>query len=150
VVSVALLAASGATAKSLTKTVFAGPPPQTSGIAAKLLPKTFTGRYSPDINAYFNKKTTINAGDSVSFQILGFHTVDFPGKASGAQPLIVPGTTLANVTDAAGNPFWFNGKVPNVGLNPALFAGSSPRPTTAASGGTAGSPPATGRPSHSS
>ena len=127
VVSVALLAASGATAKSLTKTVFAGPPPQTSGIAAKLLPKTFGGRYSPDINAYFNKKTTINVGDSVSFQILGFHTVDFPGKASGAQPLIVPGTTLANVTDAAGNPFWFNGHVPNVGLNPALFAGSKPK-----------------------
>jgi plastocyanin len=122
VVSVALIAASGATAKSLTKTVFAGPPPQTNGIAAKLLPKSFTKTFSPDINAYFNKKTTINVGDSVSFQIDGFHTVDFPGKASGALPLIVPGTTPANVIDAAGNPFWFDGKVPNVGLNTALFA----------------------------
>ncbi len=122
VVSVALIAASGAAAKSLTKTVYAGPPPPTQGIAAKLLPKTFTKTYNPDINAFFNKKTTINVGDAVSFQLLGFHTVDFPGRAGGAQPLIVPGTTLATTVDAAGNPFWFDGKVPNVGLNPALFA----------------------------
>jgi len=121
---VALLAASGAMAKPLTKVVFAGPPPQAQKIAAKLLPKNFLKRYSPDVNAFFNHKTTVNVGDTVSFQILGFHTVDFPGKAGRALPLIVPGNTLATAVDAAGNPFWFDGKVPNVGLNPGLFAGS--------------------------
>ena len=111
-------------AKSLTKVVFAGPPPQTQKIAAKLLPKSFVKVYSPDINAFFTKKTTVNVGDTVSFQLGGFHTVDFPGKAGSALPLIVPGNTRATTVDAAGNPFWFDGKVPNVGLNPGLFAGS--------------------------
>ena len=122
---VALVAASGAMAKSLTKTVLAGPPPITSKIAAKYLPKNFAKTYNPDINAFFNKKTTINVGDSVSFMLLGFHTVDFPAKGGSALPLIVPGKTLVSgVNDAAGNPFWFNGKVPNVGINPALFGPS--------------------------
>lgn len=121
----ALIAATGAMAKSLVKTVTAGPPPAVNKIAAKLVPnsKSFVKTYNPDINAFFNKKTTINVGDTVSFQILGFHTVDLPGKAGAPVPLIVPGTTLVNgVNDAAGNPFWFNGKVPNVGLNTALLA----------------------------
>ncbi|MFL5865171.1 MAG: plastocyanin/azurin family copper-binding protein [Solirubrobacteraceae bacterium] len=121
---VALLAASGAMAKPLTKVVLAGPPPQIQTIAGKLLPKNFVKRYSPDINAFFNKKTTVHVGDTVSFQLLGFHTVDFPGRAGRALPLIIPGSTPATAVDAAGNPFWFDGKVPNVGLNPGLFAGS--------------------------
>lgn len=115
-------------AKPVTKLVFAGPPPQTKAIAGKLLPKSFPARYQPDINAYFNKKTTINVGDTVSFALAGFHTVDFPGKAGAALPLIVPGTLVSGVNDAAGNPFWFNGKVPNVGLNPMLLG--PPKKTT--------------------
>jgi plastocyanin len=119
----ALLTSSGAMAKSLTKVVFAGPPPQTQKIAAKLVPKSFVKLYNPDINAFFNKKTAINVGDTVSFQLLGFHTVDLPGKAGAPLPLILPGKGLVSgVNDAAGNPFWFNGKVPNVGLNPLLLA----------------------------
>jgi plastocyanin len=93
-------------------------------IAARYLPKTFSKTYNPDINAFFTKKTTVNVGDTVSFQLGGFHTVDFPGKAGSALPLIVPGKTAATTVDSAGNPFWFDGKVPNVGLNPGLFAGS--------------------------
>jgi plastocyanin len=120
----ALVAASGAMGKSLTKTVIAGPPPPTQGIAAKLLPKTFSKQYSPDINAFFNNKTTINVGDSVKFLLFGFHTVDFPAQGASALPLIVPGTTATGINDAAGNPFWFDGKVPNVGINPALLASS--------------------------
>jgi plastocyanin len=118
----ALVAASGATAKSLTKVVSAGPPASINKIAAKLLPKSFNKTYNPDINAFFNKKTTINVGDTVSFVIGGFHTVDFPAKGGAALPLIVPGALATGVNDAAGNPFWFDGKVPNVGLNVALFA----------------------------
>ena len=86
-------------------------------------PRASPRLYNPDINAFFNKKTTINVGGTVSFQLLGFHTIDFPGKAGTPLPLIVPGSTLVSgVNDAAGNPFWFNGKVPNVGINAALLA----------------------------
>jgi plastocyanin len=119
---VALISASGATAKSLTKVVYAGPAPGIGKVAAKLVPRSFGKLYSPDINAFFNKKTTINVGDTVSFQIRGFHTIDFPGRGGAALPLIVPGKLATGVNDAAGNPFWFDGRVPNVGLNPTLFA----------------------------
>jgi plastocyanin len=125
---VALSAATAALAKPVTKVVYAGPPPSVNKIAAKLLPKSFNKAFNPGINAFFNKKTTINVGDSVSFQLQGFHTVDFPGKGGAALPLIVPGKLATGVNDAAGNPFWFDGKVPNVGLNAALFA--PPKATT--------------------
>jgi plastocyanin len=124
VVLVALVLASGAMAKSLTKIVYAGPPPQTQGIAEKLLPRSFPKLYTPDINAFFNKKTTINVGGSVTFLLGGFHTIDFPAKGGSALPLVVPGTTATGINDAAGNPFWFNGKVPNLGINPQLFGSS--------------------------
>jgi plastocyanin len=103
----------------VTKVVTAGPPPQINKIAAKLLPKSFS-KLNPDINAFFNKKTTINVGDTVSFQLRGFHTVDFPAAGGSALPLIVTGKT-ATGNDAAGSPFWWSGKVPSVGLNTALF-----------------------------
>jgi plastocyanin len=123
-VAVALVSSSGAMAKSLTKTVIAGPPSVINQVAAKYLPQTFSKTYNPDINAFFNKKTTINVGDTVSFQLRGFHTVDFPAQGGKALPLIVPGQTATGINDAAGNPFWFNGKVPNLGINPQLFGTS--------------------------
>jgi plastocyanin len=109
--------------KPVNKIVIAGPPPQTQGIAQKLLPKNFPKLYSPDINAFFNKKTTINVGGSVTFLLAGFHTVDFPAKGASPLPLIVPGKPVSGVNDAAGNPFWFNG-LPSAGINPQLFSGS--------------------------
>jgi plastocyanin len=134
-------------AKSLTKVVFAGPPPAVNKIAAKLVPKNFVKTYNPDINAFFNKKTTINAGDTVSFVIAGFHTVDLPGKAGTALPLIVPGTSLVSgVNDAAGNPFWFNGKVPNVGINVALLAPSKGKTYNGSTRVDSGLPAPTGPP----
>jgi plastocyanin len=123
--AVALASASGAMAKSLTKVVTAGPSPAVSKVAAKLVPKNFAKTFNPDINAFFSKKTTINVGDTVSFQILGFHDIDLPGKAGAPLPFIVPGKTLVSgVNDAAGNPFWFNGRVPTVGVNTSLLAPS--------------------------
>ena len=119
---VMLVSAAGASAKALTKVVYAGPPPNINQVAGKLgVTQSFGKAFSPDINAYFNKKTTINVGDSVSFQLRGFHTVDFPATGGSALPLIVPGKT-ATGNDAAGNPFWWSGMLPSVGLNPALFA----------------------------
>ncbi len=121
---VSLVAVTSASAASLTKVVYAGPPPVTNQIAGQLLPKSFGKTYNPDINAFFRQRVTINAGDTVSFQLRGFHTIDLPGKSGTDLPLIVPGSVVAGVNDAAGSPFWFNGKVPSLGLNPQLFAPS--------------------------
>lgn len=122
----ALLAPVAANA-AVTKTVYAGPPPASKGIAGKILPnpQQFVKAYSPDINAFFNQRTTINVGDSVRFKIRGFHTVDIPAKGGGDLPLILPGALVSGVNDAAGAPFWFNGHVPSLGFNPQLFARSA-------------------------
>jgi plastocyanin len=123
VVAGALLAVP-AGAAAHTKTVYAGPPPAAHALAVKLLGKKFVTQNSPDVNDFFQHRVTINTGDTVSFVIAGFHTIDLPGTGQGDLPLLTPGTTVSGINDAAGNPFWFNGKVPNVGINPALFAPS--------------------------
>jgi plastocyanin len=121
---VALIAAPAAMAASA-KTVSAGPPPSTTKIAAKYVPKSFVGRYNPDFNAFFRQRTTVQVGGTVTFQLRGFHTVDLPGKAGTALPVIAPQSSLVSgVNDAAGNPFWFNGRLPNLSFNPALLAPS--------------------------
>ncbi|HEY5430508.1 MAG TPA: hypothetical protein VIK04_15435 [Solirubrobacteraceae bacterium] len=102
-------------------TVYAGPP-RVGGLT-----KQFKQRYNPDVNAFFSQRVTINAGDKVTFKLNGFHTVDLPGTTGQDLPLLVPGATVTGVNDAAGSPFWFNGKVPSIGLNPALFAPSGPK-----------------------
>jgi plastocyanin len=50
------------------------------------------------------------------------HTIDIPPVGGQDRPLVVPGAPVAGVNDASGNPFWFNGKVPSLGLNPVLLA----------------------------
>ena len=126
---VALLA-TPALASAETKIVYAGPPAVTKRIASRVIaasglrPKVFAARYKPDVNDFFLHRVTINAGDTVSFRLEGFHTVDLPGKSGADLPLIVGGRTAHGFNDAAGNPFWFNGKVPILGLNPALLARS--------------------------
>ena len=123
VAAVALLAVP-AGAAAHTKTVYAGPPPAAHALAVKILGKKFVTQNSPDVNDFFQHRVTINTGDTVSFVIAGFHTIDLPGAGQGDLPLLTPGSTVSGINDAAGNPFWFNGKVPNVGINPALFAPS--------------------------
>jgi plastocyanin len=114
-----------ATAGARTKVVTAGPPASISKVVAKYLPPSFGNTYHPDVNAFFNQRTTINVGDTVSFQIRGFHTVDLPGRSHTDLPLIVPTGAIANgFNDAAGNPFWFNGKLPLIGLDSRLFSRS--------------------------
>ncbi|MDQ6835981.1 MAG: hypothetical protein M3016_07310, partial [Actinomycetota bacterium] len=56
-----------AAAGARTKVVFAGPFPGINKIAAKLVPKSFSKQYNPNINAFFNRRTTIHIGDTVSF-----------------------------------------------------------------------------------
>ena len=122
----ALMFAASATAA--TRTVYAGSPGKlTQKIASKLIPnvKSFVGKYNPDINNFFNQRLTIHAGDTVSFRIEGFHTIDLPGSSNSDLPLIAPNGTTTGVNDAAGSPFWFNG-LPSLGINQALLARQGP------------------------
>ncbi len=114
-----------AAAGARTIVVTAGAPKSSNLVAAKYLSKSFAKRYHPNVNAFFNQRTTINVGDTVSFYFDGFHTVDLPGRSHTDLPLVVRTRTIANgFKDAAGNPFWFNGKLPLLGLNPQLFSRS--------------------------
>lgn len=125
-----------AAAQAKTVTVYTGPPPNIGKLApasARLSP-SFKAKYNPDVNAYFPQKVTIHVGDTVSF-IRGMmpHTIDIPPLGGHDLPLIVPGAPAA-LNDAAGDPFWFSGKLPSLGLNPALLA---PGPTNVSYNGTA-------------
>ncbi|MGZ4173598.1 MAG: cupredoxin domain-containing protein, partial [Solirubrobacteraceae bacterium] len=108
------------TVMAATKTVSAGPPG--NGTARHLLGKAFLKKYQPDVNDFFLRRVTINQGDTVSFRINGFHTVDLPGSSGKDLPLFISGATVTGAKDFAGNPFWFNGKVRSLGLNPALLS----------------------------
>jgi plastocyanin len=81
------------------------------------LNKAFATKYSPDVNDFFLHRVTINQGDTVKFQINGFHTVDLPVKGGPDLPFIVPGATVSGDKDSAGNLFWFNGHVPSLSIN---------------------------------
>jgi plastocyanin len=122
----AIAAALPAGASALTKTVYAGPPPSARSDAVKVLGQKFVKTYSPDVDAFFLNKVTVNQGDTVSFNIEGFHTIDLPGASGEDLPLFTTGATISGVKDAAGKPFWFNGREPSVGFNSALFMPSGP------------------------
>jgi plastocyanin len=89
-------------------TVFAGPPLQAPPPGV-----------SPHADAlfFYPRSVTVHVGQSVTWQILGFHTVTFAGTkhpypfvaASGKQPV---------VRDAAGHAFWWSGKVPLLSVSP--------------------------------
>jgi plastocyanin len=125
IASAATQSAPAAAVSAKTVTVYTGPPPN----AAKLVPAwaqlsgNFKAKYNPDVNAFFPQKVTINVGDTVSF-IRGtmVHTIDIPPGGGQDLPFLQPGSPVAGVKDAAGNPFWFNGKAPSLSLNPQLLA----------------------------
>ena len=101
-----------------TKTVYAGGPvayQKKLGVAG--------------VDNFLIQRVTINVGDTVVWNGKslsgGFHTVDIPKLGGADLPLILPsGGLVSGVNDFAGNPFWFNGKVPNLGFNPALGGAS--------------------------
>jgi plastocyanin len=109
----AVTAVAPAAASAASKTVFADAPTS----AQKVLSK-----YDASVNSFFQTRTTIHVGDTVKFIDNGFHTFDFPGTSGSDLPLIVGHGTVQGDKDAAGNLFWFNGKVPNLSINPALLA----------------------------
>ena len=106
------LVAPGA-AQAATKTVSMGPPAATV--------KTLNQTYFSDANAFFPSSIAIHVGDSVKFSPVGFHNVHFLGRSGKATTPFVPtGKTIADATDEAGAPFWFNGQM-EVGTNPKIF-----------------------------
>jgi plastocyanin len=134
------------TAAARTKTVFAGPPPSSEGLAVKTLGKKFLSTFNPVVNAYFQRRVTIHVGESVYFILAGFHDVDLPGSGGKPLPLLTQGNTITVVTDVAGNPFWFNGKLPTLSLNPAVVARSRGTTYNGTARLTSGLPPETGAP----
>jgi plastocyanin len=81
-------------------------------------------KYQSDANAFFPSSITIHAGDAVKFIPTGFHNVDIPAKGGKPSALLATTTTVSGSLDAAGSPFWFNGKVSNIGFNPAIIFGA--------------------------
>ena len=86
-------------------TVFAGPPLRKPVVA------------HADALAFFPRAVTIHAGDTVTWQILGFHTVTFAGSHH-PYPFIAPSGTQPTATDATGAPFWWVGKLPELTISP--------------------------------
>lgn len=89
-------------------TVYAGPP----------LQKPPPG-ISPHADAlfFFPRSVTIHVGQTVTWQIFGFHTVTFKGPRH-SYPFVVPTGKQPVVRDAAGQPFWWSGKVPHLFVSP--------------------------------
>jgi plastocyanin len=110
-VAVALLAAPSA-ARAATKTVDLGIPLKSAQKFQSL---------GTDVNDFFPHGVTIHAGDTVKFVPTDFHDIDLPAKGKKPLALLVPGAPVAGSADAAGNPFWFNGR-PSLGFNPAVAA----------------------------
>jgi plastocyanin len=103
--------ASSSAALALVAPVSAGPPKP-------------TGVKRLDFNAFFPSTTRIHVGDSVSWEINGFHTVSFLAAGQVLKPPFIPSTTLiSGLLDAASVPFWFNGQ-PKVMVNPEMAAPS--------------------------
>ena len=132
VTAVSAIIAAPAVAQAKTVTVYTGPPPNANKLVppSARLSASFNKTYNPDVNAFFPQKVTIHVGDTVSFlRGMMVHTIDIPPAGGKDLPLLIPGAPVAGVNDAAGNPFWFNGKLPSVGLNPVLLAGGAKKVT---------------------
>ena len=100
-----------AAADARTKTVEAGPFTQSAQRAFQ--------QASADANAFFRRTVTIRRGDTVRWDINGFHTVTFVPRGGTPPGLVAPDTAnpVTGVADAAGAAFWFNGQ-PRLTLNP--------------------------------
>ena len=81
----------------------------------------FNEKYGIDVNDFFPHGITVHVGDTVKFVPVSFHSAQFPAKGKKATPLIAPtGTMASGANDAAGTPFWFDGKVPTLTFSASL------------------------------
>lgn len=90
-------------------TVFAGPPLRQPVVAHS------------DALAFFPRAVTIHAGDTVTWQLFGLHTITFPGSHR-PYPSIVPVGKQPAAKDATATPFWWVGKLPQLTLSPLALA----------------------------
>jgi len=88
-------------AQAAKKSVLMGVPPA----AGKAFEKT-----GSDVNAFFPSTVRIHAGDTVSFEPVGFHTVDLPPAGGRPLPLVSPTGKKLSAIDEAGIPFWFTNR----------------------------------------
>jgi len=78
------------------------------------------------LDAFLPSAITINAGDTIAFSSASFHTVTYAPKPL---PLFVPApakATYGDLSDAAGNPFYFVG-LPKLIYNPVAFGPYGPK-----------------------
>lgn len=123
-----LVSAGVAPAKSQTKVIVAGP---ITRPAAKQL----------DFDAFYRRTVTIHVGDSVRWQIRGFHTVTFPGRQ--APPALfspLAADPVTGIKDSLGASFWFNGQ-PNIAASPAAAFPTKLRSTDGSQFVNSGLPP---------
>ncbi|HVF77716.1 MAG TPA: hypothetical protein VNA28_05420 [Solirubrobacteraceae bacterium] len=113
-----------AAAQAAKRTVFMGAPPASQD--------SFQKRAS-EVNAFFPSNIRIHRGDTVAFTPVGFHTVDFPPRGGRAVPFYVPTGKVTGVTDAAGAPFWFNGR-DKLAFNPLMFRSNFGKTVTKGAG----------------
>lgn len=108
---VAACLAGPSAASAATRTVLVGPPHRNNQVPG--------APADGDLNAFFPSRLTIHAGDRVRFVFEGFHTVTLPAKGQPDPALVQPDASrpVSGVNDAAGAPFWFNGR-PTPLLNP--------------------------------
>ena len=125
-------------AEAATKTAFAGPPLDKPPAGA---PRGL------ELNEFYRRQVTIHVGDTISWQIRGFHNVMFvpPGEQPPPFGIPDPSKPIAGSVDAAGAPFWFNGQ-PNILVNPAVAAPTPERTTDGTEYRNSGLPPLEGRP----
>ena len=108
-----LILAFPAAAHAATKTVYMGAPPKDQ--------KKFNQPYGTDVVDFFPSNVTIAAGDSVKFDLVAFHNVDFPPKGGKMLEQLVQTTPVTNAVDAAGNKFWYSDTgAPNFAFAPEL------------------------------
>ena len=123
-----LALAAPSAAQAATKTVSLGPP----GSAQAQIPKATAPGAGFDVNAFFPGAITVRVGDTVSFAVGGFHTVHFPAKGKFS-PSQLPTPAVNGLVDAAGVPFWFNGRQ-SANFNPLLFTSKFGKKTLTYSG----------------
>ncbi len=140
-VSGVVFAGLAANAAARSQVVYAGGQPSFQAKLAKKYP------YGEALQ-FFPSTVTVHVGDTVAWQgmSINFHTIDIPARRGAPLPFIAStGKLVSGAVDAAGSPFWFNGKLPQLGFNPALLGPSGGHVYTGAArvdSGLPGGPPA--------
>ena len=112
VASASKTAGGSAAADPAAATVSAGPPLRSAppGVSPQA-----------DVLAFFPRLTTITAGQSVTFDLAGFHTVTFGNQKAFSLVVPFPKGVQPSLPDAASEPLWWAEHAPLLALNPRAF-----------------------------